>query len=431
MRRALVVGLAALATFAGCNSLFDIKEGKSLSASGGDTGLSSGGTSAISGGDGAGAANDSSGGSAEAMGGSAPRGGSASGGALDTAGAAGSGAGQLHGSGGGDGHGDAGAGGEAGGNDDGGGEARDCSATGPSCNEGWLCSGESCCTSLFVSGGRYERTSDEAASATTVSDFCLDKFEVSVGRFRSFLDSYREWRATGHPASGEGAHPQIGGASGWKDEWTPELPVDLSEFLDHGHLIPASSRSSYPTWSEYASVDPLPINYVSWYEAFAFCIWDGGRLPTEAEWEYAAGNGSENREYPWGSGIDETRAVYDCAGAGDIGSCDRSDILPVGSKPAGNGYFGQSDLAGNMSEWVFDAFAPYPAVCQDCVQTDGSERVTRGGNWWATAEAPVFQSRAATLRVPLRVQGAANLHERTIGLRCARTPRPAKEGEQP
>ena len=57
-----------------------------------------------------------------------------------------------------------------------------------------------------------------------------------------------------------------------------------------------------------------PLNWVSFYIAFAFCVWDDGRLPSEAEWNYAAAGGDEQEgRYPWGAGLDQTCAVYQCA----------------------------------------------------------------------------------------------------------------------
>jgi formylglycine-generating enzyme required for sulfatase activity len=151
---------------------------------------------------------------------------------------------------------------------------------------------------------------------------------------------------------------------------------------------------------------------MNWYEAFAFCAWDGGRLATEAEWNYAAAGGSEQREYPWGSGIDYTKASYDCMGDGNT-ACALTDLIVVGSKPAGNGKWGHADLAGNVWEWTLDWYATYQTPCNNCADlADASYRVVRGGG---------FGRVASTLRSAYRVSNYPVYHGGSFGARCART----------
>jgi formylglycine-generating enzyme len=154
------------------------------------------------------------------------------------------------------------------------------------------------------------------------------------------------------------------------------------------------------------------MNCISWYEAFAFCIWDGGRLPTEAEWNYAAAGGTEQRVYPWSSPpasttLDYSHAVYDDGGA----------IAPqnVGSKsPKGDSKFGQADLAGNVWEWALDSYAnSLPASCANCANLgSAAHRVVRGGS---------FNYNASYLLVSPRCDDPPAGRYAGLGARCARS----------
>jgi formylglycine-generating enzyme required for sulfatase activity len=300
------------------------------------------------------------------------------------------------------------------------------------------CHGESCCTALAVSGGTFPFGRDSETCSTcngsgcpsgvscnadempehtaTVSAFTLDKYEVTVGRFRRFVESY-----TGvPPAAGAGAHPNVAG-SGWQASWDALLPVDADAL---GVAVTgcgvtdecmAAGTCGLYTWTSAPGDNELrPINCVAWHEAFAFCVWDGGRLPSEAEWEYVAG-GSDNFVYPWGNepGVSPTHAVYDCLGDGIAGCAGLGDFLPVGSKPAGAGPFGHLDLLGSAAEWLLDLYASYTSdACTDCVNTSsGTERANRGGGWALGT---------AQLRTASRNSHEPGARVVSGGLRCAR-----------
>jgi formylglycine-generating enzyme required for sulfatase activity len=185
----------------------------------------------------------------------------------------------------------------------------------------------------------------------------------------------------------------------------------------------------YQTWGSNLE-KTAPINCVSWFTAFAFCIWDGGRLPTESEWEYAAAGGEGDRLYPWGpEPPNGARAVYRCLGDGSAAQvCAIDDILPVGSKTSGAGRYGQLDLAGSMWEWVLDHFADYPSEARDFAKLSSdpkAERVYRGGCFLCdieglkAADRSMFVSNSSKLTVfsdPPQTQIAGT------GFRCARNP---------
>jgi cysteine-rich repeat protein len=278
-----------------------------------------------------------------------------------------------------------------------------CAATHPSCGGALplVCHGNNpdCCGSGMVPGGTFQRDGfPDPLYAATVSDFRLDTYEVTVGRFRAFIDAYPGSK----PAPRTGRNPNDYIDPGWDTAWDSQLPVDQAALTASLQCDPV-----YPTWEK---GDDLALNCVTWYEALAFCIWDGGRLPTSAEWNYAAAGGTEGRIFPWSSPpsedhIDAGHAIYSPA----------DGVAPVGStSPAGDGKFGQSDLSGNLWEWTQDWYAPYDSVCHDCANLIPSiDRVTRGGSWYDDAS---YQVAASIDTYP----PAFPLNY--IGFRCARSP---------
>ncbi len=190
-----------------------------------------------------------------------------------------------------------------------------CATDAPSCRTGGdgltNCgsTGESCCASLEVTGGTYYRTYANSgdgptgeADPATISGFRLDKYLVTVGRFRQFVAAWNKGYA---PPAGSGKHTHLNGGLGLAnaaDPGTYEPGWDAADW--NSGIAPTDANltsGTYNTWTATAgSQEKLPINNANWYEAYAFCIWDGGFLPSEAEFEYAAAGGSRQREYPWG-----------------------------------------------------------------------------------------------------------------------------------
>jgi formylglycine-generating enzyme required for sulfatase activity len=279
-----------------------------------------------------------------------------------------------------------------------------------------------------VPGGTFNRDGN-ASYPATISGFRLDQFDVTVGRFRAFINA---GSSAWSPAVGSGIHTHLNGGqglvnsgtgggyeTGWQAGWTSaSLGSTVLATTAAQWTTNLDCGSTYQTWQPTTGNETLPINCVDWYEAYAFCIWDGGFLPSEAEFNYAFMGGSAENTYPWGNTAPGANASLVVYGGSYNGPGNFNGIAPVGSVPAGNGVWGQSDLAGEMWQWNLDLYEnPYSAAscsnCADTTDTYDSGRVIRGGG---------FSSAAPALLASYRNYFGPTARGNDRGFRCARTP---------
>jgi eukaryotic-like serine/threonine-protein kinase len=160
------------------------------------------------------------------------------------------------------------------------------------------------------------------------------------------------------------------------------------------------SHADYFGNSEFSD---YPVIYVDWYQATKYCKWAGRRLPTEAEWEFAA-RGTQSLLYPWGNNLpDDTLTNYNY----QVG-----DVTKTGSYPAGASPYGVLDLAGNVAEWVSDWYGSYQLYNDPNPQgvNDGKYRLLRGGS---------YMMDEYMLRTAERYWSSAYFTSEDTGFRCA------------
>jgi len=186
----------------------------------------------------------------------------------------------------------------------------------------------------------------------------------------------------------------------WLDR-TEVTNAQFARFVQAGATVQGDWRPAFESGK-----DQHPAFNVTWNDAVAYCRWADKRLPTEAEWEYAA-RGTDGRRYPWG-------AYWDAAKVN--GGYPARASTPVGSYSGGASPFGVQDLAGNVWEWTSTLYKSYPYSATDGREdaTASGPRVFRGGSW----ENDAFYLRSASR---LRVDPADRFNY--LGFRCAQEAR--------
>jgi formylglycine-generating enzyme required for sulfatase activity len=180
---------------------------------------------------------------------------------------------------------------------------------------------------------------------------------------------------------------------------------DRPFWIDVTEVTNGQYGGAHPDCAEYSSGDNQPRVCVTWEEAQAYCQSRGARLPTEAEWEYAA-RGPDGLIFPWSNTFDGDLVVWNTSAAAD-----------VGSEPEGVSWVGALDLSGNVWEWVNDWYsrAYYGTLGDEVINPQGpdsgEDRVIRGGSW--------FNYDAVSLRNTARGWSDPSLPLHYIGFRCA------------
>ena len=158
-------------------------------------------------------------------------------------------------------------------------------------------------------------------------------------------------------------------------------------WIDVTEVTNAQMGGPNPECTIYSSLDEQPRLCISWPDAAAHCESRGARLPTEAEWEYAA-RGPDALTYPWGNEFVAANVVYRGSDLGELALENQipNAVAPVGSRPDGASWVGAHDLSGNLWEWIADYYDPdYFATLSDGVvnptgPAEGSHRGLRGGS---------------------------------------------------
>jgi len=231
----------------------------------------------------------------------------------------------------------------------------------------------------------YSNGEEEPLHSVTISAFKMDKFEVTTADYKKCIDA---------------------GVCNNLSEDEPHYTVAEPE----GHYTNNCTINS-PDWDE----DALSVNCISWFGAKAYCEWIGRKLPTEAQWEYAA-SGTAGTLYTWGNEAPSCSYTMMFDTVSSKSGCGTESVGKPGEYLNDESPFGVFDMAGNLTEWVSDFYkkdyySESPANDPQGPET-GSYKVFRGG-FWGGSDPAIFRNSARPYLPP---ETALSMH----GFRCVK-----------
>lgn len=292
--------------------------------------------------------------------------------------------------------------------------------------------------SFMMGGDNDEARSDEFPKhKISLSAFWMDKTPVTNAQFAEFIKKSNYITTAEKPVDWEQLKLQL-------PPWTPKprdedlMPASLI-FIKQNQPVPLNDPSIWWAWvhntnwqhphGPESSIEDLnhPVVHVSWDDALAYCNYYGKRLPTEAEWEYAARGGLENKLYPWGDEpINEGKQkanVWQGEFPYENKRVDSIYTTAVGTYPANN--YGLYDMAGNVWEWVSDWYDhQYYSSSDNLVNPQGPQqsndpsepfapkKVIRGGSFLCNA------NYCTGYRVSARMRTSTDTSMEHLGFRC-------------
>jgi formylglycine-generating enzyme len=248
----------------------------------------------------------------------------------------------------------------------------------------------------FTMGGTSEQGSDSLDSEkpthmVTVGDYLLGRTPVTLAQFRKFIE------ATGYKTDADKrGSSEIWGDVAWGTKKGVNWRCDTT-----GEVRPVTE-------------DNHPVIHISWNDAVAYCTWlskemgQKFRLPTEAEWEFAARGGNNTQHYKYAGGNDLDQVGW------YVGNTKNSGTRPVATKPPNE--LGLYDMSGNVLEWCAGWFGKYTEghTIPIGLLTSSLKRILRGGSWYNTAQC---------CRVSCRTYNYREYRSFNIGFRLCSSPR--------